>query len=142
MKKLLAILAMFAAAMPFARADVAQTTTDDLVAELKAQRQKNTDDAAILQKKLDEAYSQLELTRQQSQRAVSAIIITAIISGGVVVLIMAFFVIGKNKQQHQLVEMNEKLDKQWKDLCKANDELARVNKELSASLAKLTGRQN
>jgi hypothetical protein len=140
-KKLLAILAIFTAALPFARADVAPATTDELVAELKAQRQKNAEDAASLQSKLDEAYSQLEMTRKQSERAVTAVIVTALITGGVVAAVLVFFIVGKGRQQHQLVVMNEKLDKQWKDLCKANEELARVNKDLSESLAKLTGKK-
>ena len=137
LKKLLAVLAVFAVALPLARADDVPTT-DDLVAELKAQRQKNSEDAVALQKKLDDAYSQLELTRRQSERAEKAMIVTAVISGGVVAAVLVFFIAGKSKQQHKLVEMNERLDKQWKDLCKANEELARVNKDLSESLAKLT----
>jgi hypothetical protein len=135
LKKILAITALFIAALPMARADV--TATDELVAELKAQRQKNAEDATSLQKKLDVAYSELELSRIQSERAVTAVIVTALVSGGAVAIVLFFFIRGKSKAQHELVEMNERLDKQWKDLCKANEELSKVNKELSATLASL-----
>ena len=121
--------------MPCIRAEV--NPTDELVAELKAQRQKSSADAASLNKKLEEAYSQLDLTRQQSERAVTAVIVTAIVSGGAVALVLIFFIRGKNKTQHDLLAMNERLDKQWQDLRTANEELAKVNRELSAALASL-----
>ncbi|MFA5256604.1 MAG: hypothetical protein WC360_00485 [Opitutales bacterium] len=135
-KQIVVILALFASAMPCARAQAPQTK--DLVAELAAQKQKNSEESESLKTRLDSAYNELQQTRIQREKAMQAVLITAIVSGGTVALVLILLYRSKLKSASELKALNERLDKQWKDLCKANDELVKVNKELAASVAELT----
>jgi len=135
-KKIVAVLALFASALPCAHAQAPQTK--DLVAELAAQKQKNSEESDSLRTRLDAAYNELQQTRIQREKAMQAVLVTAIVSGGVVALVLLLLYRGKLKSARELKALNERLDKQWKDLCKANEELSKVNKELTASIAELT----
>ena len=121
-KKIIAIAALFAAAVPFANAQ-ATSETDDLVAELKAQKQRNSEEAQALQQKLDAAYTELDQSLLLHKQSMTAIIVTAVVSGGAVGIVLFFLVRSKNKSQRELMAINA--------------ELMKANKELTATLAAL-----
>jgi septal ring factor EnvC (AmiA/AmiB activator) len=78
--------------------------------------------------------------REQREGAMRAVITTAILSGGIVALLLVLFYRNKLKSARELAELNARLDKQWKDLCKTNEELSRVNKEMADALERLAKR--
>jgi hypothetical protein len=126
---------------------VAETPADqpiaqpgDLVDDYRAQRQRNADSAEALRRELDAAYDRIELMREQREGAMRAVITTAILSGGIVALLLVLFYRNKLKSARELAELNARLDKQWKDLCKTNEELSRVNKEMADALERLAKR--
>lgn len=141
LKKIFVLAALFAAALPFAAVAESASTTDELVSEYKAECLRNKEEASALRAKLDEAYASLQQSRTQSDRAMTAAIVTAVVCVGAMGVVLVVFLRSKNKAQKDLVAMNERLDRQWHDLQMANVELTKVNKDLSAALAKLTGKQ-
>lgn len=137
LKPIVFTLSLLAAALPCAvQAQMAQTPD---VEELRAQTQKNIDEARALQTRLDKAEAEMTELRLQRQRAMTASFVTAIVALCAMGVVLVFFMRNKSRSQDELKSMNERLNKQWEELRKANEELTRVNKELSTSLEKLSG---
>ncbi|MBN1404767.1 MAG: hypothetical protein JW942_09920 [Opitutales bacterium] len=147
-RKIAAILSLCAALLPNARAE-AQTEqakdlaseapqTKDLVAELAAQKERNAEETRSLQAQLDAVYNDLQREKAQREKAMQAVLLTAAISGGVVAIALILFYRNKLKSSTELKAMNERLDMQWKDLCKANEELTRTNSEMAAAITTLS----
>ncbi len=136
LRSITASFALLFLGMPCLVAEEPQTK--DLVAELSAQKQRNAEEAGALQVKLDAVYEELQRSREQRQQAMNAVLATALVSGGIVALSLFLFYRNKLKSTSELKAMNERLDRQWKDICKANEELTRANKELAEALAKLS----
>ena len=146
-RKIAAILSLCAALLPNAHAQ-AQTEqakdlaseapqTKDLVAELAAQKERNAEETRSLQAQLDAVYNDLQREKAQREKAMQAVLLTAAISGGVVAIALILFYRNKLKSSTELKAMNERLDMQWKDLCKANEELTRTNSEMAAAITTL-----
>jgi|GEM_PF-3648018 len=135
-KRIVFVFVLFASALPCVNAQTPQTK--DIVADLAAQKQKISEETESLQAKLDAAYADLQQTRVQREKAMQAVLITAAVSGGIVAIVLILFYRNKLKSAKELMALNERLDKQWKDLCKSNEELTQVNREMARAIAELT----
>lgn len=123
----LAVLAPFAA-----RAQMAPP--NDAVAGHRAEVQRLTDEQAGLQKKLDEAYAEIQDARHEKNMAFVAVVVTLLLCGGAMGVFFFQYNRKTGKARRELADMNAKLDRQWKDLRSANEELTKVNKELADTI--------
>ncbi|HNX05475.1 MAG TPA: hypothetical protein PKI32_08230 [Opitutales bacterium] len=104
------------------------------IAEHKAEVQRLSDEQANLQKKLDEAYVEIQEAHRQKSEAVIAVIVTLVICTLAMGGFLYFFTRSREKARRELLEMNAKLDRQSRDLASANEELGKVNKELTLTI--------
>jgi soluble cytochrome b562 len=117
--------------------DAPMVETKDLIAELKAQKEKNSMDSEDLRRKMDALVAELEKSEKERESASRAVVITAAISGALLMSVLFVAFRRKSAAQREMEDMNKRLKKQWEDLAKANEELARMNKQLAESLAEL-----
>jgi cell division protein FtsL len=117
-----ALLAAALLAVPVFSSPAQMARPEDSVAQHKAEVQKLSQEQAELQKKLDEASSQIQEAKAAKERAsitvVSTIVICGVLMGGVLV----YFLGARAKTQRELRNLNEAL-------AKAGSEIADLKKK-------------